>query len=178
MKVSYSCTENMKKIIDSHNKNVINPQKTNTLPCNCRNKNECPLNGNCRQSNVLYKCVASTPNEPDKTYIGITEREFKTRYYEQIHSFKHRNHESDTELSKYVWKIKDKHKRMPSLKWSIIKSIPSYSNTTKKCPLCLHEKFHIINYPDEDELLNKKSELISKCRHENKFLLANYKSKD
>ena len=78
----YSCTENMKKIIDSHNKNVINPQKTNTLPCNCRNKNECPLNGNCRQSNVLYKCVASTPNEPDKTYIDITERELKTRYYD------------------------------------------------------------------------------------------------
>ena len=32
---------------------------------------------------------------------------------------------------------------------------------------------HIYN-----ELSNKRSEMISKCRHENKFLLANYKSKD
>ena len=31
----------------------------------------------------------------------------------------------------------------------------------------------IINYPDKDILLNKRSELISKCRNENKNMLAN-----
>ena len=35
----------------------------------------------------------------------------------------------------------------------------------------------IFNYPRPDELLNKKSELISKCCHANKFLLCNYKTK-
>ena len=30
-------------------------------------------------------------------------------------------------------------------------------------------------YPELDELLNKRTEVISKCRHQNKFLLMNFK---
>ena len=41
------------------------------------------------------------------------------------------------------------------------------------CSLCLKEKYFIISYPHKDILLNKRSELISKCRHENKNMLAN-----
>ena len=44
--------------------------------------------------------------------------------------------------------------------------------------ICLYEKLKIINYPNKEELLNKPSELISKCRHVNKYLLSNYKSND
>ena len=39
-------------------------------------------------------------------------------------------------------------------------------------------KMAIITYPDQEKLLNKRSELISKCRHENKFLLKYYDSND
>ena len=39
------------------------------------------------------------------------------------------------------------------------------------CLLCL--KYFVINYPHEDILLNKRWELISKCGHENKNMLAN-----
>ena len=39
--------------------------------------------------------------------------------------------------------------------------------------MCLKEKYFIINYPHEDILLNKRWELISKCAHENKNMLAN-----
>ena len=39
--------------------------------------------------------------------------------------------------------------------------------------MCLKEKYFIIIYPHEDILLNKRSELMSKCRHENKNMLAN-----
>ena len=60
----------------------------------------------------------------------------------------------------------------PPLKWSIVKSVPGYSNITKKCLLCLYEKLEIINNPNQEELLNKRSELISKCRHLNKYLLS------
>ena len=42
-----------------------------------------------------------------------------------------------------------------------------------KCNFCLTEKFHIIK--TSLELINKRSELISKCRHENKFYLMNFK---
>ena len=40
------------------------------------------------------------------------------------------------------------------------------------------EKYKILHYPDQEELLNKRSELVSKCRHVSKFVLPNYKSND
>ena len=40
------------------------------------------------------------------------------------------------------------------------------------------EKLSILNYPNPNELLNKRSEVISKGRHVNKFLLSNYKFND
>ena len=48
----------------------------------------------------------------------------------------------------------------------------------QECQLCLQEKFEILNYPNPNELLNKRSELISKCPHVNKLLLSTYKSDD
>ena len=51
----------------------------------------------------------------------------------------------DTTLSKNVWEVKDKYKEMSSLKWSIVKSVPGYSNIIKKCLLCLYEKLEIVN---------------------------------
>ena len=54
----------------------------------------------------------------------------------------------------------------------------TYSNITKRCSSCLHEKLAIITYPYPDELLNRRSELVTKCRHENKFLLKNFNSND
>ena len=44
--------------------------------------------------------------------------------------------------------------------------------------LCLFEKILIATYPNQEELLNQRSELVSKCQHENKFLLKNFKSGD
>ena len=76
---------------------------------------------------------------------------------------------------------KQRHNITPTLKWYIVKSVPSYSNITKSCVLCLHAyayKFEILTYPNQGELLNKRSELASKCRHINKYLLPNYKSND
>ena len=40
------------------------------------------------------------------------------------------------------------------------------------------EKYKILHYLDQKGLLNKRSELASKCRHVNKFVLPNYKSND
>ena len=68
---------------------------------------------------------------------------------------------------------------MPSPKWSIIKSVPVHSNISKKFARKISKKkFEIINYPNSNELLNKRSEIISKYRHVNKFLLSNYKPND
>ena len=79
-------------------------------------------------------------------------------------------------LSKYIWEMKDKHNATPNLMWCTVKSVPGCSNISRRCMMCLHEKHEILNYPHQEELLNKRSELVSKCRHVNKFLLSNYKS--
>ena len=39
--------------------------------------------------------------------------------------------------------------------------------------LCLNEKLEILEY-EGDNILNKRSELVSKCRHRNKFMLRQY----
>ena len=36
--------------------------------------------------------------------------------------------------------------------WCIVKSVPGYSNISKRCMLHLHEKYEILNYPDQEEL--------------------------
>ena len=46
----------------------------------------------------------------------------------------------------------------------------------KKCSICLHKKREIVDFEDQDHLLSKHSELISKYRHGNKYLLHNYKA--
>jgi len=54
IKVSYSCTRNIHHIISNHNKNIIATNEEPKAGCNCRNKTNCPLIGNCKQESVLY----------------------------------------------------------------------------------------------------------------------------
>ena len=77
-----------------------------------------------------------------------------------------------------MWEMKYKNNISRNLMWCIVKSVPDYSNISKRYMLCLHEKYEILNYPDQEELLNKRSELVLKRGHVNKFLLSNYKSSD
>ena len=175
IKVSYCCTQNVGNIIKSHNKKLINTNIKTILPCNCRRKEECPLEGKCRVKDVIYKCIVSAPGFPTRAYLGTAEGEFKTRFYNHKKSFKNNLYKNETTLAKYIWDLKLKHNVTPTLQWYIVKSVVPYSNITKKCGLCLQEKFEILTYPNPEELLNKRSELVSKCRHVNKFLLSNYK---
>ena len=126
VKVSYSSTENVERIIKSHNKSLQSPAPVTLPPCNCRKKYECPLDGNCRASSILYKCEATTPNFPKKVYIGLTEKEFKTRYTSHKQSINNKKYAHSTTLSSYVWDMKEKHKITPSLKWSILRHVKSY----------------------------------------------------
>jgi len=53
-----------------------------------------------------------------------------------------------------------------------MKHAPPYRNGTKTCQLCLNEKLAILTGNQKPQL-NKRSELISKCRHKRKFELKN-----
>ena len=106
-----------------------------------------------------------------KNYIGLTEGTFKQRYTQHKSTFTHRKLSNSTELSKYIWQLKDSNTSFTT-KWSIIARARPYHNSSKRCDLCLAEKLHIIKRSNNN-LLNRRSELVSKCRHENKFYLKN-----
>ena len=50
---------------------------------------------------------------------------------------------NETELSKFVWKLK-RSKKGYDIKWSIIKRAPTYMAGGKKCHLCLQEKLYLL----------------------------------
>ena len=168
----------MKNIISSHNKRIINSgNEANGKTCNCRNKSNCSLYKKCLINKIAYKAEIETDNDTNelftKVYFCISETEFKSRYNNHTMSFRNRTHENDTELSKYIWSLKDENKDF-DIKWSILKKSSGYSIISKSCNLCLLEKLVVCNFKEKDRLLNKRLDLVSKCRPENKYMLINY----
>ena len=112
-----------------------------------------------------------------RAYLGIVERNWIQRLYNHRQSFKDKKHKNNTALSSYLWDLKGNDNQIPKLTWSIDRFAPGYSNISKSCLLCLHDKLLILSYHNPAELLNKRFELMAKCHHDNKFLLA-YKGND
>ena len=108
-----------------------------------------------------------------KTYLGCSEN-FKLRFANHKMSFTNESHRADTELSKYIWDLKNKGIDY-SIKWRIVRETSGYNNINNTCNLCTAEKLEICNFKNKTNLLNKRNELVSKCRHENKFLLVNFR---
>ena len=86
----------MTQIINSHNRKVKQPKKEKSLSC------DCPMDGKCRTMNTVYKRIASVPTKPDKSYIGLSEDEWKKPYYNHRKSFRNQRFQSETMLSNYV----------------------------------------------------------------------------
>ena len=70
--------------------------------------------------------------------------------------------------------MKRKGIKKPIIHWSVNDHAKPYQNGSKMCNLFLTEKYHILT--SLVNLINKRSKLVSKCRHENKFHLVNYKA--
>ena len=62
---------------------------------------------------------------------------------------------------------------MPTLVWNILDRARAYKPEAKRCLLYLTEKYLMIF--SKLNLLNSRNELVTKCRHENKFYLTNFK---
>ena len=159
--------------IVKHNSKILSEAKTHQeKSCNCRNKSNCPLNGNCQVKTIVYKAPVTT-QDIYRIYYGTSEGEFKTRYNNHTKSFRNRQYVNETELSKYIWQLNDNRIDF-HLKWEIAAFTSPYKCGTRRCDLCLIEKLFIVR-ADPLILLNKRTELISKCRHRNKFTLAKVK---
>ena len=106
----------------------------------------------------------------------MSETKFKSRYAKHRKSFKNRNYKADTELPNDIWKLKEQNKNA-DISWEILGIHQSHNTSTKQFILCLNEKLAIALHK-EDNNVDKRTEIISKCRHSIKYNFANYDTKD
>ena len=174
LKISYCCMPNMASLIRGSNNRKCHPQEDSTeKSCNCRHRENCPLEGKCQARSIVYKAtVTNNATGSEKDYIGLTEPPFKLRHANHMTSFRHEKYASRTELSKHVWGMKQRQEDF-TVKWSILEKARAYSNTTKRCNLCISEKLQIIT-AEKSRRLNSRCEIVSKCRHANKFTISNF----
>ena len=169
IKINYSCTDNLQTIFKKHNRKILETSKTpSTLEnCNCGKKNT-----------VRWKTTASpqasstmpTNNRKwhnRKEFHWTNRRNFKQRYTRNKLSLRNRNYSNSTELSKHIRTLKDNNT-------SILAT--ARPTATKASGATYAWQKNLIR-AKKPSLLNKRSELICKCRHENKFYLAYFTSR-
>ena len=61
------------------------------------------------------------------------------------------------------------------INWDIAMKSHKYACGSRKCDLCICKTQILIARADPKVLLNKRDELVSKCRHRNKFTLKCFK---
>ena len=176
IKVSYSCMKNVKDIITAHNKRKLRSKDNSTASkeCNCRKPDRCPLDGKCLTNNIVYQAKVTTENRSE-TYIGSTSCQFKTRFNNHTATFRHRDKRNSTELSNYVWSLKDKNTSF-NITWRIICKAQACNNGNSACNLCTTEKLYIISQPALASLNDRRAN-VANCRHSNRHMLAHFNPK-
>ena len=179
IKLSYSGTQSMGKIISSHNAKILKERKEEeeiSDPCNCKGGTDnCPIEGKCQITAVVYKATVTATDGEVKTYTGCTDRTFKERHYGHKADAKNRELRTNTKLAGYIWEKKDAGIDIASIKWQILKKCHKYTPGCDKCDVCLTEKLAIMKNRDTVSL-NKRSELMNKCLHRRRWKLARVKS--
>ena len=120
----------------------------------------------------MYRAtVKQTLTGIENTYTGLTGRNFKDRLYEHNTNMNVRppNH---TKLSEHIWKLKDNNINY-TINWRILDRAPTFNPITRKCRVCLKEKFYIM-YDKSGSSLNKRQEVFNTCVHRKSELLENF----
>ena len=168
---------NIAQIISGHNQKVLRRKTDNVVKnpsCNCNKNAVCPVEVKCNTSGVIYQATVERKDTGEQNkYIGLCETSFKLRYNTHKNSFKYEDKRKDTKLSDHIWDLKLENCDF-ELSWRIVSKANSYSPSSKICNLCNREIYYIL-YKPEMANLNKRNELMSACRHKNKFKLQNQK---
>ena len=122
----------------------------------------------CKKESVIYTCTVTSGVETE-TYTGLTGGQIKKRISAHTTDFKYPENENSTTLSGHIHKLK-KEGKAHHLKWSLLDRGPVYNPISKKCRLCLLEKFYII-FKTDTASLNRRSELFNTCRHREQKIL-------
>ena len=87
-----------------------------------------------------------------------------TRYYNLIKSFKNKRYKNETELSKYIWKLKEKEVEH-TITWKKLRQTNTCQRRSGLCNLCIEEKVEILlSKAKPSRQLNRRCE-VSSCRH-------------
>ena len=173
LKVSYSTCPNIAQKINGHNAKVLKADKEQThKPCNCRNRNECPLPGanlgeNCRVSDVVYEAQLTDSSGNESTYIGGTSQEIKNRINFHKSCNRHTHLEKSCELAKKVHEI-TRNGQTYSIRWRIREKSKSFKAGDKSCRLCISEMYYIL-FESRNNLLNNLK--LAPCLHRKNKLL-------
>ena len=103
------------------------------------------------------------------SYYGLTDMTFKERFNSHQFDFRHMKSRNSTALSKYIHSLKETNTNY-KIQWKIHAKAYSYTCGARRCDLCLLEKLAIC-LADPETTLNKRSEMVSKCRHKRKYKL-------
>ena len=88
---------------------------------------------------------------------GVTVGDFKTRWRNHKTSFTNASYNNVTELSHYIWELRNKHGISYddiNISWGIEQRSSKYKCGTRRCDLCLSEKT-IIAMAERSSLLNR-----------------------
>jgi hypothetical protein len=86
---------------------------------------------------------------------------------------KYDKYKHSTTLSNHVWNLKQENKEF-NVKWMLVDKGRNFNPISKRCQVCLKEKFYIM-YDTGGSTLNKREEVFNTCRHRKQKLLSNFK---
>ena len=140
------------------------------------------MGNSCLTSSVVYQALIES-EIGDFNYFGMTEGPFKTRYNNHMYDIRHPE-SNGTTLSRKIQDLQNENKDF-KVTWDIVDRAYTYTAGAKTCDLCVAEKMHIalghkgfVPLPEGCILLNKRSELMSKCGHQAKFTLNKVKEEE
>ena len=177
IKVSYRCMPSIGQVISTQNSKIFKHKEQPDPPprCSCRDgPASCPLGGGCEVKEVVY-CVKATRLDTisEEFYTGLTGGSFKARYNKHQSDIRNVSGEQNTCLSKHIWSLKRENAPY-RIDWKILSRGKVFNPVTKKCRLCLKEKYFIMFSP-ESATLNNGNELYNTCRNRLSKLLMNPK---
>ena len=112
---------------------------------------------------ISYSCM------PNMTLISGSNKKGLSGHTD---SFRNEKKEMATILSKHIWKLKMREVEH-EVKWNIACLARPYARETKFCQLCNMEKT-LIATENSANSLNRRWELMTRCRHRDKHLLTNW----
>ena len=98
------------------------------------------------------------------SYVGMTGNNFKTMYYNHLMFFNNIRYRNETELSKHLWKLKEKEVQH-TITWEKLRQSNTCLRRSWLCYLCLEEKVEsLLRQAKLSTQINRRFE-VSTCRN-------------